>query len=456
MGKRGRKTGLTAVFWRYLAVCGALTALTVALWWAALSACMRAGLVLPANAGEEASRALIVRVLDGEPFDARAVPHYVRWARFGADGGVLESAGMDGARLDAARAELSGGSFARGFPYPLYHRSAFLPDGSALVLQYDYAMPYAGARLARLLPDFQLASLGLLAALIALECALATRGFARALRRDARALAAAANAVANRRLDAPLDANVRVRELSDALEAIESLRASLSEALKAQWAAEQRARDELASLSHDLRTPLTTITGYADLLLESAPDGETARSARAILGEAERLRAYAAGLDALARGGESEERSAAEVASLFADWRAAGEALCAARGVRFEARCEAEGEAAVLRGTLERAVVNLLDNAARYAREGGLVALVVRREAGTLRVRVEDDGPGFSAEALARAGYALYTDAANRPADGHRGMGLCMARGAAERHGGALTLSNRAQGGACASLTLRV
>lgn len=98
-------------------------------------------------------------------------------------------------------------------------------------------------------------------------------------------------------------------------------------------------------------------------------------------------------------------------------------------------------------------MLNLLDNAARFTPEGGAVRLSAYVEEAVLTVAVEDTGPGFSPEALARAGRGLYTGDASRPQDGHMGMGLTFARQVARRHGGTLTLSNTSRG-ARAALTL--
>ena len=96
---------------------------------------------------------------------------------------------------------------------------------------------------------------------------------------------------------------------------------------------------------------------------------------------------------------------------------------------------------------------NLLDNAARFTPAGGAVRLSAYVEGDVLTVAVEDSGPGFSPEALARAGRGFYTGDASRPREGHMGMGLTFARQTARRHGGTLELSNTGRG-ARAALTL--
>ena len=452
---KGRGLGLTGLFWRYLFACGACVALIAALWWFSFSLLLRNGIVLPARTAAEAAETLIMEALESGEFDAQAAPHYVRWARFDESGALLDGV-MDEAHLHAARRELAGDSYTPVFPYTQYHRSTFLRDGSALVLQFDYSVPYANENLQAALPDFQVTALVLLLGAWIAACALATRHWSRLLRRDAGALMSAAQTVAARRLDTPLTERARVREMNAALGAIEELRASLSDSLKAQWAAQTRRREELSALAHDLRTPLTAIMARADLLCEDAGDDATRESAQAIAAEAERLRAYAAALDGLWRDEEeADAREDVRIEALVDGWRSAGEALCAARGVRLTALCRATGTLCLDRAAVDRAALNLIDNAVRFTPPGGEIRLYAEEESGALSLTVEDGGPGFSGEALRRAGYALYTSEESGARGGHRGMGLCIARRLAERHGGALEMENLASGGARVTLTMR-
>ena len=70
----------------------------------------------------------------------------------------------------------------------------------------------------------------------------------------------------------------------------------------------------------------------------------------------------------------------------------------------------------------------------------------LRSGVGLLTIAVEDTGPGFSAEGLARGEQAFYTSDASRPQEGHMGMGLYFAAQTAKRHGGALHLANTGLG----------
>ena len=102
---------------------------------------------------------------------------------------------------------------------------------------------------------------------------------------------------------------------------------------------------------------------------------------------------------------------------------------------------------------LEQAVDNLVANALRYTPRGGTVTLLVTKEKQDFILRVTDTGPGFTAEALARAGELLYTEAA-RSDTAHQGFGLYFARRVALSHSGTLRLSNTP--GGCAELRLPI
>ena len=286
--------------------------------------------------------------------------------------------------------------------------------------------------------------------------ALSTRHFAGRLRRDAALLTAATGAIAARRLDVPLDGGARVRELGESLAAMEQLRQALARSLSEQWAMEQERTQALAALAHDLKTPLSIVSGSAELLEEDALSPAQRERVDAILRSAGRIRDYMEQLRALtATGGPAEAggRATAELSALAEGWAAAGRGLCAPRGLRFSLDCPASRPCTLFRSELDRAVLNLLDNAARFTPPGGAVRLSAYVEEAVLTVAVEDSGPGFSPEALARAGRGFYTGDASRPQDGHMGMGLTFARQTARRHGGTLELSNTGRG-ARAALTL--
>lgn len=445
---KGKCIGLTRLFWRYLLTTG-VALIGVALSVLAIGLVLTGkGMVLWASAGAQAADEAVRRAQGTGVFEPETLPHYVAWARFGAGGDVIDPGTMDARQLDAARADRAGYSMRYGLFYARYHRWAQLADGSALALQYTYAMPYASVWAQKGLPDFQLTMLLALLLSALLVMMVNTGRYARILREDAERLTEATRAIADRRLDRALDARVRVRELADTLGAMDELRSSLAASLEREWGMEQQRGRTFSALAHDLKTPLTIVSGHAQLLEEDELTPEQRESVRAIARGAEQIQVYLAQLRELAvqMSGIEPLRKQTDLSALLSDLSRDAQALCALRHIGFNVRVAIGLEGLVEGEMIRRAVLNLLDNAVRVTPKGGCVTLEAEEEDGLLKVRVSDTGPGFSKEALHRAGQVFYTGESGRPQDGHAGFGLFWCAQVAARHGGSLSLRNGEQG----------
>ena len=209
--------------------------------------------------------------------------------------------------------------------------------------------------------------------------------------------------------------------------------------------------EQIAALTHDLKTPLSIIQGNADLLAEDALSADQQTQVEAILRGTDRAQQYLAALrTACAPPATGETFPSHTLVSALAE---TARALCAPAGVQFILNEQWQGTLCAAQGDLLRAAENLLDNAVRYTPRGGTVTLLVTKEKQDFILRVTDTGPGFTAEALAKAGELLYTEAA-RSDTAHQGFGLYFARRVALSHSGTLRLSNTP--GGCAELRLPI
>lgn len=241
-----------------------------------------------------------------------------------------------------------------------------------------------------------------------------------------RLLTSATQAIADRRLDVPFEGGASVRELSAALDTMEMLRSSLADALASQWTMQQQREREISALTHDLKTPLTIIQGNAELLAEQecTPVRRFRQScaARSICGTIST--GLACCQDKCIRQGKRE--NACRFLHSLRNGRAREKDWCAPRGIHFKAARPPEATCCVEKDAVCRAVANVLDNAARFAPQGGHITLDVSVRENVLMITVCDDGPGFGAEALTHAGRLFYTHETERPQGGHSGLALPM------------------------------
>ena len=255
--------------------------------------------------------------------------------------------------LTYRRAALAGEHNPQGILYSQYHRVTQLPNGTTCVIQYDYSMPYGAEVLQRRLPEFQTCAMAVLLVFWLLAGAISTRHFAGLLRRDAALLSDATQAIAQRRLDLPITGRAKVREFGDTLAAMDDLRQNLAQSLESQWGMEQQRRLELAALTHDLKTPLSVISGNAELLGEDALTLDQRESVDAILRNALRVQDYVAQLRAMTGPDAvpSREKETVTLPELAEGWREMGQCLCGASRSCSAVRSPPSGSGGLPRGS---------------------------------------------------------------------------------------------------------
>lgn len=215
-----------------------------------------------------------------------------------------------------------------------------------------------------------------------------------------------------------------------------------------------RAKDQiLASVSHDLRTPLTTIK-----VLAQGAESRGEPSAPAIVEQADRLARMVRDLLELSRirAGSSVVNPELNTAEDLV-----GAALRQAQGI-LDGRTvvpDVDLDSPVLVGTFDfvhtlRILGNLIENALRYTPPGGVVGLRARREGADLVFVVTDRGSGVAPSEAARIFDVFYRPAGATPDTGHAGLGLSIARTLAELQGGTLSYAMREGGGS--EFTLRL
>lgn len=239
----------------------------------------------------------------------------------------------------------------------------------------------------------------------------------------------------------------------------------LTERLEAQTAHERAQaaahRETMASVAHDLRTPLTALHGHLEALSGGA-GAEPATRERVLLvalaqsNKVRRLSQQLFELATLQASDQLVQRERFSLDELVSDavlkFETAAGTPSVTLGGTAPGRLELDGDLQLI----ERAVTNLIDNALRHAPGCAPVRVSLRREGAQAQIVVEDSGPGLPTELAERleAGRSLRDPPARRVGGGIGGLGLAIAQRVAQLHGGTLRPLPAPQGGTRLCLAL--
>ena len=244
--------------------------------------------------------------------------------------------------------------------------------------------------------------------------------------------------------DAHLDARIPVdgtqKELKNLAQAINAMLDRINQSYRAQMRF-------VSDASHELRTPIAVIQGYANLLNRWGKDDPDAmqESIDAITQEAQSMKELVEQLLFLARGDNDSLVVEPEVFDLTA---VAGQVMRDSQVIDQTHPMEASWEQPVFvncdLGLTKQAIRILVDNAIKYTPAGGAVTMAVEEKDGMARLSVTDEGIGISQEALPHIFDRFYrADESRTRQTGGSGLGLSIAKWIVERHGGWMEVVSR-------------
>jgi signal transduction histidine kinase len=237
------------------------------------------------------------------------------------------------------------------------------------------------------------------------------------------------------------------REIAELADSFNAMAAGLEQLFDAR-------RELVAWASHDLRAPIASLQAMLEAIedgLASAEDylptlRDQVRTLSALVDDLFELARIDAGVLTL-------ELRRMPIAPLVDSALRMLRPEAEARGVALSAEVDEQVEAQLAPDKFERVLFNLVTNALRHTPSDGSVAVRVERRASDLILRVEDSGEGLPAEAPSRM-FERFWRADRARSGGGAGLGLAIAQGLVEAHGGRIWAENRPQGGACISFTL--
>lgn len=206
----------------------------------------------------------------------------------------------------------------------------------------------------------------------------------------------------------------------------------------------------VANVSHELKTPITAIVGFAETLLSGAvvEKEDLFRYTGIIARQAQRLRSIVDDLLKLSRLEQESSVSKLDlslepVCEILRDAAELCSAKAAEKGVSFEFDCSSTLSVRVDRSLFGQAVVNLVDNAIKYSKADGVIVFTAKVFDDEIALSVKDFGAGIDPSHIPRLFERFYRVDKGRSRDlGGTGLGLAIVKHVAQVHGGRVTASS--------------
>jgi signal transduction histidine kinase len=263
-----------------------------------------------------------------------------------------------------------------------------------------------------------------------------SRGIARPLQTVAQAAMVVAGGRFNQRV--PIKGPREVRAVADAFN-------RMADEVQSEQQAQQ---DFLANVSHDLKTPLTSIQGYSQAIMDGAAPNPVA-AAKIIYDESARLNRMVVELTDLARlqaGRLSMHMTALDIGQLTEAVAQHLAIVASEKGVQLRIETSPMPEIAGDGDRLEQVLTNLISNAINYTPSGGTVTVRTEIANNGVEVSVADSGVGIAAADLPRIFERFYqVDKARGPRRG-TGLGLAIVQEIVQAHGGRITAASAGEG----------
>ncbi len=225
---------------------------------------------------------------------------------------------------------------------------------------------------------------------------------------------------------------------------------------------EMSRRDFVANVSHELKTPITSIKGFVETLLAGAmQEPENAQNFLGIVSrQTDRLNEIIDDLLSLSRIEQDAEKgrvflTAGRLKAVLDSAIQICEAKAAAKEITVRLNCPEKLRARINAPLLEQALVNLIDNAVKYSPAGSAVQVEALRDDAEVVVRVQDQGVGIEKNQLDRIFERFYrVDAGRSRKVGGTGLGLAIVKHIAQAHHGRVTVASTPGAGSLFALHL--
>ena len=449
--KRCHKIGLWSMFIKYLLTLFVGIIILGSFYTIAFSFSMSNGIILPANYAEKQIVKNKEAISKSNPFDSSLIPHTCNYGLFDKSYNYLEGNFNKDTIEDAKLFLRQSEDYQKR--YIVVER-----DKEICVIQYDISAHFAAPLLHQMFPSLELIvviSFFLMCIFLVIGTALL---FAKKLKKELAPVLEATQQIKEKRLEFEVKSS-KIQEFNDVLNSIRDMKIALAESLKKEWETEERRKEHISALAHDIKTPLTVIKGNAELLMEEIITPDMKEYIECIDRSSDQIENYICLLIEATRGQVGLEMKVGPIKARDFAKQIIEESTTLCRSYQIHLMKQVSVTDKILmidQQSISRAVLNVVKNALEHTDKKKEIRLSFLEEAHALTIQIEDFGSGFTKEALKKATQQFFTQNVARTGT-HYGLGLYMTRQVVEGHGGKLTYTNKENGeGALVTIKLPI
>lgn len=434
-----RTLTLKTIFLKYLILLFIVLCISIVVPFIIYSLLLNSNFLLPANYIETEIEHLREKLESADWIDKSDLPAGSSYLILTKDFSIIDG-NINREHIDEAIAFAKGDSEVRGSKksYKLIER-----DQEYLVIQYYVTPRYSVESMNNYLPNPDYLLIGVILVNSILFSFFVAGLFAKKLRNELVPIVQTTAKIKEKNLDFEINPST-IKEFNDVLDSLSEMKNELKKSLETQWRQEQRKNEQIAMLSHDIKTPLTIVKGNADLLRE-VKEEEKEEFLQYILEGAEEIENYVQMVLYMTKTENEIDVHFKKIntACFINDVLKKLKALANQKGIAVEYKQEKlletfHGDSTLL----QRALLNVFANAVDYSEANGKITFIVSRYENHIRFTVIDSGKGFSEVDLTDATSKFYMNDKSRTKKGHYGMGLYITNNIVNLHFGKLTLEN--------------
>lgn len=317
-------------------------------------------------------------------------------------------------------------------------------DGYVLVA-YDLKPFYKSPWMQKNLPQINILLLILLIIFCLISIITITLIWAKKISKELNPLLEASEEIGKQNLDFQVKKS-NIQEFNVILDSLEKMKVGLSESLRTNWREEEKKRNQISALSHDIKTPLSIIKGNSELLGETKLTEEQQTYLNYIRKNTSRIDKYIQTLMLVNKSNQANELNFTQIrAKEFVEniEKLVKEFTSTYKLNLLEDINYDDDFLIVDLKNFERAFLNILSNAEEQSPKSSTIKLIICSKTDKLQISILDQGHGFTGEDLLYATDQFYQGDKSRHSKENYGIGLFVAEQIIKMHGGILILENR-------------